>query len=377
MGLKRTPLYQKHLQNNGRFIDYCGWELPVEYKGMLAEAKKTRKACGIFDASHMGEIIVKGKGALEFLQGLVCGDLLKLPVLKMQYNLFLNESAGVIDDLMVYRLKDGFMCVANASNKDKVLCWLNKHKTAGVEVIDKSSITALISLQGPCSQAVAEKVFGREVAGLGYMRFIEGKIRGKEMIVSRSGYTAEDGFEIYTLWQDAEFVWDRIAEAASVFDFAFCGLGSRDILRLEAGYPLYGHEINEDINPYEAGLGWAVKLNKDFIGRQMLLKIKSQGISKKRVGFIMQERSFARQGYILYSGEKEVGKVSSGAYSPNLDKFIGMAYVEKDYAQTGSEILVKIRGRLYKAEIVKFPFVVVATLSKEGGNGQPKVHQVT
>jgi len=377
MSLKRTPLYQKHLQNKARLIDYCGWELPVEYKGMLLEAKQTRKACGLFDASHMGEIIVKGKSALEFLQGLVCGDLSSLPEGKMQYNLFLNDNAGIIDDLMVYRLKDGFMCVVNASNKDKVLGWLNNNQKPDVEIVDKSDKTALISLQGPCSAAVAEKVFGKEASGLSYMYFIKGKIHDKEVIISRSGYTGEDGFEIYTLWQDAEFWWDKIVKAADNFGLAFCGLGSRDILRLEAGYPLYGHEIDDNTNPYEAGLGWAVKLNKNFISREKLLKVKSEGIQKKRVGFIMEERAFARQGYSLYSGEKEVGKVTSGAYSPNLDKFIAMAYVEKKYAETGSEILVKIRNKLYKAKIVKFPFIVPKTLSKEGKNGQSEVRQVT
>jgi len=357
MELKKTPLYQKHIENNAKIVDFAGWALPVEYKSTLAEAKAVRSTCGLFDVTHMGEILIKGKDSFEFLQGLTPNDISLIKPGQMQYNLFLNDEGGIIDDLMVYRKQNSLLCVVNASNKDKVFRWLHESVQDEVEVIDESDKTALISLQGPSSQKVASAVFDERIANLSHLRFIEEEIEGKVILASRSGYTGEDGFEIYIPFEDATYWWDKFVEAGAQFGLTLCGLGARDILRIEVGYSLYGHEIDDKTNPYEASLGWVVKLNKKFIGRRELIKAKEEGIRRKRVGFIMQERAVPRQGYLVYSGEGAIGGVCSGTYSPNLDKFIGMAYVETKFAKGDTLVEIEIRNKLYKAKIAKFPFV--------------------
>lgn len=357
MELEKTPFYQKHLQAKGKIVNFSGWALPIEYESMLAEAKVVRQACGIFDASHMGEIEVKGRGAFSFLQRLVSNDISAIEIGQMQYNLFLNDDGGIIDDLMIYRQEETFLCVVNASNKDKVLKWLKKNIQPEVEVVDKSKYLALISVQGPYSAEVIKKVFGPKKYQLEYLFFRKVKIQEQEIIISRSGYTGEDGFEIYLPWESSLQWWNKFLEAGEEFGLKPCGLGSRDILRIEAGYPLYGHEIDDSINPYEACLGWAVKLTKDFVGKAELLKIKNQDLKRERVGIIMQERAVPRQGYLLHSEGKTIGKISSGTYSPNLNKFIGMAYVKGEYIKNGSEISLEVRNKLHRVEVVKFPFV--------------------
>src|SRR3989338_98334 len=278
--MKKTPLYQQHLDLGGRMVDFAGWRLPVEYKSSLLEAKATRGACGIFDASHMGEIELSGVATLAFLQRLLSNDLSLLGPGQMQYNLIINPQGGVIDDCMVYRLKDKFLCVVNASNKDKVLAWFNKNIQDGVNVADRSSEFALLSLQGPEAYQIIYDCLGQEAAGLGYMHFLQGEFSGRAYLVSRSGYTGEDGFEFYVPSNDALFWWEEFfRKAKSVV--TPCGLGSRDILRIEAGYPLYGHELSDDINPYEAALGWAVKLDKEFIGKKEISRVKKEGLAKQ------------------------------------------------------------------------------------------------
>jgi aminomethyltransferase len=258
---------------------------------------------------------------------------------------------------MIYRKENSFLCVVNASNKDKVLRWLQGRAEGDVGMVDESDKTALIALQGPTSGKIIKAVFGEHIGELKHMHFLEEKIQGKDVFISRSGYTGEDGFEIYLPWQDAAYWWDRIVKEGKEFGLALCGLGARDILRIEEGYPLYGHEIDDTINPYEASLGWVVKLTKDFIGRELLLKAKEEGIMRKRIGLIMQDRAVPRQGYLVYLGQGAIGKVTSGTYSSNLDKFIGMAYVEAKFAKKDTLVEVEIRNRLYKAKIVKFPFI--------------------
>ncbi len=369
--MKKTPFYQWHLQNKGRMVDFAGWSLPLEYQSSLKEAKLVRSACGLFDVSHMGEIVIEGKAGFDFLQKLVSNDLSLAGKGQLQYNLFINPEGGIIDDGMIYRQDESFFCVVNAVNKDKVLAWLEKNKK-DVEITDRSNETALISIQGPHSTGIAEKVFGLAVGTglprpyLQYMGFIEEKLGGKNVLISRSGYTGEDGYEIYIPWNDARYWWDKLIEAGRNFGLVPCGLGARDILRIEAGYPLYGHEIDDTTNPYEACLGWAVKLNKDFMGKTKILRTKQEGIKRKRVGFTMQERGLPRQNYSLYHQGKKIGSVSSGAYSPNLERFIGMAYVETDYSAEGTEIEVEIRDKFYKAKVSKFPFIRPKTARNVG-----------
>lgn len=334
MELKRTPLYQQHIKNNARIIDFFGWAMPLEYTSILKEAKAVRAACGMFDASHMGQILVKGS-----LQGLASNDLSRLKNGQVQYNLLLNQDQGIIDDCLIYRLEEGFLLVVNASNKLKVLERLKKNSTRDFNG------RGLICLQGPRAQEIAAKIFSAEVTSLAYMSFY----KTKDFLISRTGYTGEDGFEICLSADQAENYWEKLKESGA----ALCGLGSRDILRIEAGYPLYGHEINEDTLPSEAGLDWAVKPHRDTI------------IKKKRVGFIMEEKAFPRQGHKAIDNQKEIGYVTSGAYSPNLNKFIGMAYVDKDYAFVGKEINIEVRGRLVKAKIAEFPFISIRTINKK------------
>ena len=370
MEFKKTPFYQKHIEGSGRMVDFSGWALAVEYKSMLEEAQGVRKACGMFDVSHMGQIIISRSGCFDFLQKLTCNDISAISQGQMQYNLLLNSQAGIIDDLMIYHLGDSLLCVVNASNKNKVLDWFKKNLNSSVEISDESDKICLISIQGECSEKIIDKVFGRDFAELGYLRFIQKQIDDKEVLISRSGYTGEDGFEIYLSWDQGNRWWDKIKEAGEGFGLMLCGLGSRDILRIEAGYPLYGHEIDETITPYQANLAWAVKLNKDFIGKQILLEEKEKGPNRKRIGFVMQEKAFPRQGYPIFWQGKEVGFVTSGVYSPNKNAFIGMAYIQADCAIVGNEINIDVRGKLHKARIASFPFIKPKTkkvkLVKEG-----------
>ena len=357
MELKKTPFYKSHIQHKGKMVDFAGWALPLEYQSILKEAKETRSRCGVFDASHMGEILIKGSAALKLLQNLLSNDISLVKKGRMQYNLFLNKKGGIIDDLMVYHLGDSFMCVVNASNKDKVLNWLKMNLIDGAQVYDKSDSLALISLQGPLAPKIAEEVFDVNIAGLDYMNFTVASIDDYEVLISRSGYTGEDGFEIYVPWGKAAFWWDEILKKGFPFGLALCGLGARDILRVEAGYPLYGHEIDEETNPYEASLGWAIKADGDLVGKGKAVDAKIPGLNRKRIGFIMDDRAFARQDYKVYSGTKEIGKVTSGVYSPNLGRFIGMASIDKDHTDIGNNIDIKIRDKFCKAKIVKLPFI--------------------
>lgn len=364
MELKHTPLYQKHVENKARIVDFGGWAMPVEYESILKEAKSVRSSCGLFDASHMGEIRIRGRRAKDFLQKVISNDISLTQPGQLQYNIFLNHQGTVIDDLMVYNFGREYLCVVNASNTDKDFQWLKQNKIEDVEIINESGATSLLSLQGPRAYALMKEVAGREI-NLGYMTFAEEHISGKRILLSRSGYTGEDGFEIYSANDDALFLWDLLLEKGKKFGLTLCGLGSRDILRIEPGYSLYGHEISDEINPLEAGLSWAVKFNKDFIGKDKLLEIKGKGLARKRVGFIMQEKAVPRQGYPVYanaSGGEPVGLVTSGTYSPNLDKFIGMALIGAGYALSGADIAVKVRDNFYKAKIEKLPFITPKTL---------------
>jgi len=356
MELKKTPLYEKHLQNNAKIVEFEGWALPLEYRGILSEAKFSRTSCGLFDISHMGQILIEGEKAFDSLQYLTTNDISLTTKGKLQYNLFINEDGGIIDDCMIYNLGKSFLCVVNASNKEEVLNWLIKKIDSNVSIVDKSDSFALISIQGPNSEKIVRKVFLASLSELEYMHFIKEIIDEKEIIISRSGYTAEDGFELYLDSKDACLFWDKLIKEGRDLILP-CGLGARDILRIEAGYPLYGHELDRLTNPYEATLAWAIKTNKDFIAKEKIVKVKKDGLRKKRIGFMMQERALVRKDYPIYSGSKQIGLVSSGTYSPNLNKFIGMAYVDIDYANYNSIVDIEVRGKLYRAEIVRFPFI--------------------
>ena len=360
---KKTPLYEKHAAAQGKIVDFAGWLLPVEYASSLKEAKACRTTCGLFDASHMGEIRIKGPNALEFLQSLTTNDISITQKGQQQYNLFLNPQGGIIDDLMVYNDGDGLWCVVNASNKDKCLKWLLDNKKPGVEIIDESEQTALLPLQGPTAVDIVKALTGAPVEALKYMHFDYFNVQGARCLISRSGYTGEDGFEIYLPAKNATTIWDAILAAGKNYGLTLCGLGSRDILRVEAGYPLYGHEISDSVDPYSANLGWAVKLNKDFIAKEKLVKIKTDKPKMLRFGFIMQDRSMPRQGYNIFDGSSLIGQITSGVFSPNLEKFVGMASLTA-VTQIGKDVAVEIRNSRYSAKVVKFPFIEIKTKQK-------------
>ena len=364
----KTPFYSKHLENNAKIVNFHGWLMPVEYRGqgILAEAKAVRTSCGLFDVSHMGQIRIKGQKRLEFLQQLVTNDISFLKPGMMQYNLFCNEEGGIIDDLMVYFLKDSLYCVINASNIDTDYQWLVEHNNLGVEIIDESFATCLLALQGPESIKVMRKICGEDIVSLKYMEAKDIEIEGVNCLISRSGYTGEDGFEIYFPRQYSEKIWEMFILAGKGHSLVLCGLGARDILRLEAGYTLYGNDIDLTTGPFEAGLGWAVKMDKEFIGRKALAKKKEKGLKRRRIGFIMVDKAFARQHYPFYSQDgKLIGEATSGAYSPNLDKFIGMGYLPLNEAAVGSSFNVKIRDKFYSAQVAKMPFLKLR-VKKEG-----------
>ncbi|MDD5584290.1 MAG: glycine cleavage system aminomethyltransferase GcvT [Candidatus Omnitrophica bacterium] len=361
MDLLKTPLYEKHIENKAKIVDFGGWALPIEYESILKETKAVRTTAGLFDASHMGEIKIEGPQALNFLQHLTPNDISLTSKGQLQYNVFLNANAGVIDDLMVYNLGGSFLCVANASNIDKVYAWLKFNQSSGVTITNESASTALLSLQGPRAVDIMEAIAGPDIRNLKYMHFIDSQIEKIKMLISRSGYTGEDGFEIYCNNDDAGMLWEEITKKGKAHGLTLCGLGSRDILRIEAGYPLYGHELSDTINPLEASLDWVVKFNKEFIAKDILKKAKDKGIAKKRVGFMMEERAIARAGYQIYSGNSIVGEVTSGTYSPNIDKFIGMASIAVKASAPKTAVTIKIRDRFYKATITKFDFIRAKT----------------
>jgi len=362
---KKTLLFQEHLKEGARLIEFGDWLLPLEYTSILKEAKTVRKTCGLFDVSHMGKIEIKGKDAFLFLQKLSCNDLFLLKEGGLQYNLFLNEKGAILDDCIFYYLKeDHFLCIVNASNKEKICRWLKKHSFSGLEIIDQTEEKSFLSLQGPYAHLIIKDILKKEI-NFYYMNFVEEEIERRKILISRSGYTAEDGFEIYVDNKDVIFIWERILNAGKNYSLCLCGLGSRDILRIEAGHSLYGHEIDEAINPYEAGLSWVVKLKKDFIGKSALVKIKEEGAEKKRIGFVLKERGMVRKNYPIYDEKEEklIGWATSGTYSPNLDKFIGMGYLKKEYLDI-SLIKIKIREKFYEANLVKIPFVEVKVMRR-------------
>lgn len=362
--LKKTPLYERHLSLKAKITDFGGWAMPVYYSGIIAEHRHTRAACGVFDVSHLGEVRVHGKGAFAFLQQRLTNDLAALADGRIQYHLLCDERGFTLDDVLVYRESaDDFYVIVNASNVERDFDAFKKYAPDSLSVENKSDATACIAVQGPRSESVLENLFGLKLGALAYYAFRAENVLGRPAWISRSGYTGEDGFEIFTHNDDIAAVWDRLIEAGAGAGILPVGLGARNTLRLEAGNALYGHEITETTTPLEAGLGFAVSFGKGaFIGRDMLIRQKEDGVQRKLVGFKMLEKSVARDGYPVYAGQQRVGKVTSGSYAPTLDMNIGMAYVETALAVPGKMIEIEIHGTRAKAEIVKRPFVPIRHL---------------
>ncbi len=362
--MKQTPLYDRHVALGARLVPYAGWTMPVQYKGIIHEHTVVREKAGLFDLGHMGQVEVTGPGALDLLQYLSTNDVSKIEPGHAQYGLMTNENGGVVDDIIIYRPNEGegyFVCV-NASNKDKDVAWMQRWADArddlDVTVTDISDQTGMIAIQGPKSEAIMQSLVSTPIADLEYFTWMPNAVAGRPVRLARTGYTGEDGFEIYSSIEDIAPIWDAVYAAGQDYDLEAIGLGARDTLRLEARMPLYGNEMDEVITPLEAGLGWAVKLDKeDFIGRDKLVAQKAAGVPRKTIGFIIEGRSGAPRSHCaLRVGDREVGFVTSGAFSPTLGQNLGLGLVEADIAGVGKPIDVIIRDRAVPAKQVKTPF---------------------
>jgi aminomethyltransferase len=355
---QRTPLYERHVAAGGRLVDFAGWQLPVQYSGLMAEHQAVRTAAGLFDVSHMGEFTITGGDAERFLQRLTPNDVAKLSPGRIHYSGLLTEQGTYVDDLLVYRLADEhFMLVVNAANAAKDFSWIEQRLSGDVELRDVSGDYALLALQGPRAAPILSELTTIDLAAIRYYGFEVGEIDGHRCIVSRTGYTGEDGFELYVAPSGAPEVWDRLLAVGAAHGLVAAGLGARDTLRLEASMALYGHEIDDTTTPFEAGLGWVVKMGKgEFVGREVLAQQRQEGVSRRLVGFEVVGRGIARQGYPVVAGGQVVGSVTSGSFSPTLEKPIGMAYVPVEQAATGTEIEIQVRRRRVSAVIVPLPF---------------------
>jgi aminomethyltransferase len=360
--LKQTKLYSWHQQHQARLIEFGGWLMPVQYSGIIEEYWAVRKKAGLFDICHMGEITVIGDEAEKFLQHTMTNDVSVMAPGDCLYSLMCYDDGGIVDDLFIYKLsKHNYLLVVNASNTDKDFLHLTEQKSNyDVMVNNISDSTSFISLQGPDSRNILAKLAGTEIAKLDYLHFTKGQIAGLPVTISRTGYTGELGYEIFYFAQpepeqDTGKIWQSIIDHGVIP----CGLGARDILRLEMRYSLYGNDIDQDINPLKAGLGWAVKLEKDnFIGKASLEQIKKDGLSRKLVGLEMQSRQIARHGFSIFNqDDKAVGKVTSGTFSPTLAKGIALGYVRVAESALDNILNVEIRGEKYPAKVVKTPFV--------------------
>lgn len=360
--LRRTPLHDRHVALGAKMVPFAGYEMPVQYPtGVTAEHRAVRSTAGLFDVSHMGEILVRGPDAIDFTNHVTTNDVASLAVGQAQYSTILNESGTVVDDCLVYRLADRVMIVVNASNRDRDLAHINHHLSRfDCTIEDVSDRIALLALQGPSAAAILQPLTGTELSRIGYYHFAAGSVAGvSDVIISRTGYTGEDGFELYFDGARAGEVWDALLATGEVTP---AGLGARDSLRLEMGMALYGSEMDESTTPLEANLGWLVKLKKgDFVGRDALVKQKEIGIARKLVGFTTSERAFPRHGYPVYFGGAPSGEVRSGTISPSLNIPIGTAYLPTAAAREGTQFEIEIRGRRVSAVVRKMPFYTDAS----------------
>jgi aminomethyltransferase len=349
-GLRRTPLYALHKEIGGRLVPFAGWEMPVQYSGILEESRAVRTAVGLFDISHMGRTHVRGSGALPLLQQVTSNDVSALASGQAQYSLLTNPRGGIIDDIIVYRLGvEEFTVVLNASNTQKDLDWMRSQSGGSVTIDEYTERTGMIAVQGPKAPDLVARLSGQDLSRVDRFSFVNGEIAGASAALCRTGYTGEDGFELIVPAEKASDVWRALQEGGGVP----CGLGARDALRIEAGYPLYGHEIDDTTTPVEAGLMWVVKLDKgEFTGRDVIAERKRSGAGRKLVGIKLAERIVPRQGYTLYVGDTEVGTVTSGVFSPVTGRGIGLAYVDDPHNKIGTTLQVQIRANRYDAAVV-------------------------
>ncbi len=362
--LKHTALTDRHQALGARLIPFAGWLMPVQYAGIIDEHRAVRSRAGLFDLGHMGQVDFTGPDAMPFLQAITTNDVSALEPGKAQYSLLPNEQGGLVDDIIVYKWPsgDGYFVVINAANSEKDVAWFHQQRATrpelNVTVEDISDSRGMVAIQGPLSQVIAQRLTDFDLSNLAYFHWDEGTIAGIPMLVARTGYTGEDGFEFYPEIGRTGELWDALLEAGADDGLVPVGLGARDTLRLEARMPLYGNELSDEISPLEAGLGWAVKLDKgDFIGRDRIAAVKAEKPRRRAVGFKLDGRSgSARTGYEVQVDGRTVGFVTSGAMSPTLGENIGLALVERDVAGVGQPLQIMIRGKAVPATQVKVPF---------------------
>lgn len=358
--MKKTTLFNIHEKLGAKLVEFAGYLMPIQYSSIIAEHKSVRNSVGVFDVSHMGEIFVTGEKAQDFVQYITVNDASKLFPGRVQYSAMCYNDAGIVDDLLVYKISDDkFLLVVNASNIEKDFSWMNENNKFGVSLENKSDEYSLVAVQGPNSNKALQKICNKDL-NLEYYHFFNAKIADVEMILSRTGYTGELGYELYFKGDEkiAEQVWYKIFEAGKEFNIQPVGLAARDSLRLEMGFMLYGNDIDKTTNPLEAGLGWITKLNKgSFLGREMLLKIKAEGLKRKLVGMLGHDKSFPRHGYEIKADNKNIGEITSGTISPVLERPIAMGYVDISHASEGNEVNFVVRGKESSVNIVKLPFI--------------------
>ena len=358
--MKKTAFNKIHKNLGAKLVEFAGFEMPLQYSSIIAEHKSVRTSVGLFDVSHMGEIFISGSNALDLVQHLTVNDASKLFPGRVQYSAMCYPDGGIVDDLLVYRLGDNeFMLVVNASNIEKDWNWMVDNNEYDVKIDNQSDDYSLLAVQGPYSDKVVQKIVGNDI-NLEYYHFKMEKIAGIEVILSRTGYTGEIGYEIYFRGSEseAEKIWDTIFDAGKEFNIQPAGIAARDSLRLEMGFCLYGNDIDKTTNTIEAGLSWITKLDKgEFIGGDILKKIKADGVKRKLVGMISNEKTFPRKNYPVYVNGKNIGSVTSGTVSPILEKPIALGYVEKEYSQPETEINFVIREKEIPAKVVKLPFI--------------------
>lgn len=365
--LKRTPLYGEHVALGAKMVPFAGFEMPVQYpSGITAEHRAVREAAGLFDVSHMGEFIVRGPQALDLIQKVTVNDASTMDIGQAQYSAMCTAKGGVIDDLIVYRFDDRYMLVVNASNLEKDLVWIQGQAAElDVEVEDRSDAMGLVAIQGPVAREILRPLADIDVDDVKYYRFLEGSVGGVPAVISGTGYTGEDGFELYVDAADSVTVWRALLEAGEKHGLIPAGLGSRDSLRLEVGYALYGNDLDDEHTPLEAGLGWITKLGKgDFIGRDALAKQKESGVPRRLVGLRLTERGFPRPGYGIVSGGEAVGVVTSGTVSPSLGYGVAMGYVPPELSKPDTELQIDVRGRTLGAVVQRPPFYTQGSIRR-------------
>ena len=362
--MKKTPLYGKHVSLDAKLADFAGYKMPIQYLGISKEHNAVRQSAGIFDVSHMGEIIISGPGAESYLNFIMTNDVTSLETWQVQYSAMCFEDGGVVDDLLIYRYPEYFMLVVNCSNLEKNFDWLMAHKRDDVNIIDLSEKIGLIALQGPKSRQIIDPLVDININKMNYYRFAVAAIDGFPCTIARTGYTGELGFEIYADNENIVRIWDKLINKASA-PIMPVGLGCRDTLRLEMKYPLYGNDIDDRTNPIEAGLGWIAKLDKkdDFIGKEALMSLNG-ACDRSLVCIQMIDRGIPRKGYKLLKNNTIVGQVTSGTQSPSLKIGIGLAYVTNDFAQSGTNLSLLVRDKELKCKIVDSPFYKKGTLKK-------------